>query len=112
MENTQSEKIPEGRGTFIPKKGIDLQISALSRPHFFHREKKKKIEKRCPSRDKRCISCRIWRQLILLVIIVCNCIEIALVNEYNYEHFLARSHTYLTSYNFVGLSVTIFDNLF
>ena len=35
----------------------------------------------------------------------------------NYENFLARSlrslaYIYLTSYNFVSLSVTIFDNLF
>ena len=49
MENTQSEKIPEGRGTFIPKKGIDLQISALSRPHFFHREKKKSLKNDAPA---------------------------------------------------------------
>ena len=58
-----------------------------------------------------------WYHSWLLCVIVSNYIEIASVNEYNYEHFLARSlrllaYIYLTSYNFVDVSVTMFKNLF
>ena len=37
---------------------VPLGTAEPGQPHFSHREKKK-IKKQCPSRDKRCIFCRI-----------------------------------------------------